>query len=904
MVYSGGSPGRVPDEIKQKVVNHLLNRTDQFMQSPENRTWLRLPTKSGEDAAMVYVRKGQRMGKPSLEISNIEFQQRLRGSGIAGTYLDSLRQKYPDRTLYIEQAQPRWGERLSKEGWQKAPDFGPGNANYYKPPLTSESPTVRTSQTGFRSPDFELGSMSGRQSLKSRMRSGGRGSFGSMSMSASVPTGGSVGASPPVTPPVSSSTSIPNPTPGQSMYSRSNVYSNSAPGQAPSWQQLGQRFVRLRNTSPQVQAGEAALKQAGRTTKGVLGGIGRGASKALPALGAAIDFTSGIALEGEDPIRAAAGAAGSGIGGWGGAAAGAAFGASIGLAGGPLAPVTVPLSAATFGILGGIGGGSIGGYLGDRADEAIRGPGSNPKPNASQKFWTGQTNSQATGYENNSMSSYPPIQGRYGRNQNPLAGGSGSNAVSAQPYGPAMQAPSVQQMQAATPQPQRGSGVDPGLAAGAIGLGAGALGLGAFALSRGRVNPATVAKAAQGVATAAEAAAPAAQAATKAGGFGKIAGQFAPVAIGSLIAAKGIEYAIAQPLLRAVGIAPGAAPPAAGPVAGGPVGGVGGLRYNNPQAPGWVQLLSGGRIQRLPGQQPGFEYTKLETQDATNRRGQDIKQSIEFRGQDVKVYQSDVKAETDRRGQDINLKRTDMQSGRQLEGVKYRADAGIKQAEVTGQYGVKREDVRGQYGNQRETIKGQFGNQRETIKGEYNVKVADLTSGRRLEGTKYTADKRLQGTVYTADKRLEGTVYSSDRKLEGTKYTADKNLQGKDLVSGRALQGVVYSSDRRYQGQVEAATITGNSRIGTADVQGRYRMGTEQVRQEGQARVAEIRGNALVKAAEARAGGGDGGKAEAAIYASGAKLLSDVSKSFSSDQTARRKERSDLAKVYAMSSRR
>ena len=74
--------------------------------------------------------------------------------------------------------------------------------------------------------------------------------------------------------------------------------------------------------------------------------------------------------QGEDDIRAAAGAAGSTLGGWGGAIAGAKLGTAIGTVGGPV-------GMAIGGTLGTIGGGLVGGFGAgwgaDRADELLRG---------------------------------------------------------------------------------------------------------------------------------------------------------------------------------------------------------------------------------------------------------------------------------------------------------------------------------------------------------------------------------------------------------------------------------------------------------------------------------------------------------------------------------------------------
>lgn len=85
-------------------------------------------------------------------------------------------------------------------------------------------------------------------------------------------------------------------------------------------------------------------------------------NKALPGVGAVMDYAGGKA-QGEDDIRAGAGAIGSGLGGWGGAVKGAAIGTMI-------AP---GIGTAIGGIGGGIAGSLAGGWAADRLDETVRG---------------------------------------------------------------------------------------------------------------------------------------------------------------------------------------------------------------------------------------------------------------------------------------------------------------------------------------------------------------------------------------------------------------------------------------------------------------------------------------------------------------------------------------------------
>lgn len=93
----------------------------------------------------------------------------------------------------------------------------------------------------------------------------------------------------------------------------------------------------------------------------------------LDAVFAGADYLQGK-QDGEDDLRAAAGAAGSTLGGWGGAMAGGSAGAAIG-------SVVPGLGTAIGGAIGAIAGGTLGGFAGgwgaDRVDETIRGKNNN-----------------------------------------------------------------------------------------------------------------------------------------------------------------------------------------------------------------------------------------------------------------------------------------------------------------------------------------------------------------------------------------------------------------------------------------------------------------------------------------------------------------------------------------------
>ena len=103
----------------------------------------------------------------------------------------------------------------------------------------------------------------------------------------------------------------------------------------------------------------------------------------LDAAFAGYDFYDGK-QQGEDNVRAAAGAAGSTLGGWGGATAGGLAGAAIG----SVVPVIgTAIGGAVGAIAGGMIGGTAGGWGADRVDEAVRGnAGINSQKQLENKF--------------------------------------------------------------------------------------------------------------------------------------------------------------------------------------------------------------------------------------------------------------------------------------------------------------------------------------------------------------------------------------------------------------------------------------------------------------------------------------------------------------------------------------
>jgi hypothetical protein len=90
-------------------------------------------------------------------------------------------------------------------------------------------------------------------------------------------------------------------------------------------------------------------------------GFGKLAGRAAPVLFAGLDYATGKA-EGEDDIRALAGAGGALVGGMKGAATGAALGSVAG-----------PVGTIVGGLIGGAAGSFAGGWGADRIDDVVRG---------------------------------------------------------------------------------------------------------------------------------------------------------------------------------------------------------------------------------------------------------------------------------------------------------------------------------------------------------------------------------------------------------------------------------------------------------------------------------------------------------------------------------------------------
>lgn len=122
----------------------------------------------------------------------------------------------------------------------------------------------------------------------------------------------------------------------------------------------------------------------------------------LDAAFAGLDYYEGR-QQGEDDIRASAGAAGSTAGGWGGAMAGAKIGAGLGAFGGPVGAV---VGGTAGSVVGGIAGSFAGGYGADRVDETLRGN------NKTNKVNNMATINQQTGYVQDDYGN--PIYDDYG----------------------------------------------------------------------------------------------------------------------------------------------------------------------------------------------------------------------------------------------------------------------------------------------------------------------------------------------------------------------------------------------------------------------------------------------------------------------------------------------------------
>lgn len=148
---------------------------------------------------------------------------------------------------------------------------------------------------------------------------------------------------------------------------------------------------------------------------------------------------------------------------------------------------------------------------------------------------------------------------------------------------------------------------------------------------------------------------------------------------------------------------------------------------------------------------------------------------------------------TDRTNQ-TKLKVADMTTGRALEGTKYKADATVKVADVTG---IRR--------IQQEVVKQTGQNQTADTTGRYKVKVAD-TTGRYKLGTEQV--------------KQAGQIKSA-------------------IVKGEATLGV--------------AGINAEGKVQVADTTGRYKLGTESVKQSGQISTQQAKNQGAIGLAGAKA---------------------------------------------------
>lgn len=118
--------------------------------------------------------------------------------------------------------------------------------------------------------------------------------------------------------------------------------------------------------------GNGSARSAGRLpgTTGRMAGLGKLAGRVAPVAFAGLDYAMGKA-EGEDDIRAVAGAGGALVGGMKGAASGAAMGSVAG-----------PVGTVVGGLIGGTVGSFAGGWGADRVDDLVRGRPQRDRDNA------------------------------------------------------------------------------------------------------------------------------------------------------------------------------------------------------------------------------------------------------------------------------------------------------------------------------------------------------------------------------------------------------------------------------------------------------------------------------------------------------------------------------------------
>ncbi len=616
----------------------------------------------------------------------------------------------------------------------------------------------------------------------------------------------------------------------------------------PTWGELGSRALRVAKVKARgigtAATGARNTVQSSpqlATVAKTAGTVGKVAKFGLPVVGGLIDAGIGLA-EGEDPIRAVAGAAGSTAGGAAGAWAGAGTGAAIGA---PLAPFTFGassvLGAAVGGVVGAVGGSMLGGWGADRVNQMIRGQ--QPIDVKRQQQAANQAAPTAPGSA--ATPSYKPIDGAFKPDPNatysyqpmkPDGSGGYVTKSSGLPapvagVGP-QQRGQVQPVSFNQPSqsPEAGWNVLPGYGKGekrdvftesaAPGARQSPSPNQDGQLVQAGFNPLPAIKAViPGMGRAAPAAAAAAPAA---------AGAKLPFNVFVEGAKELTKQAVFLPLLGAAGLLYGA--PKAAVRAAGAINAPGAMGPNSlpSQAAWWDKAFFGGKVNDALGNPGGVNYQKNQNQNATQNRGLDIKDRNENRKIDAGVYNTDTTATTARRGQDLRIAGIDVTTSRHLEGVK---DTNRTRKDVaTMQYGpggqgdrtnatnLQREVVKGTFGNQRETIKGTFGNQRETIKG---------TFGNQRETIKGQFGNQREG-------------------IKGEYKIADTQESNK---------GKLAVAQVGYLGKVDSATINADGKVRTAGVTGEYKVAQEGVKQSGSANVANIKAGATMGAAATAAGG-------------------------------------------------
>lgn len=119
---------KIFEEYKESDVDDVLNKIDQFLNSPQKNMWI------GNDEIKIYIRKSKRIFKGKMydffDFATIEVENT--GQGLFTQILKKFEEKYPDKNIFIESVlTDRFADYIkNKLGFEEPEDNY--NRNFYK----------------------------------------------------------------------------------------------------------------------------------------------------------------------------------------------------------------------------------------------------------------------------------------------------------------------------------------------------------------------------------------------------------------------------------------------------------------------------------------------------------------------------------------------------------------------------------------------------------------------------------------------------------------------------------------------------------------------------------------------------------------------------------------------------